>query len=126
MNKYDVCTYISIVSIVGIVYLLATINSLTIEAGITMLGILFGLVTYFMSIQSGRKTMLIMMVMFDDKRRKILEYLEEPRLFDGVADWVEKHNVSRGELTTLITSLKERGFIKEKDSDEGKRYKRVF
>jgi hypothetical protein len=127
MTALDFVIYGLIGGMIFVSYLVI-IQTLSIEIGIGLFGILVAGVLYFFSVRGDKRSMLIIMTLIDHRRRNILECLEKPKTIDDLEIAVNKMGItmSRPEISDLLNSLEKRKFVRRISDSEGTKYERKF
>lgn len=90
---------------------------------ISVLGILIGVEIYFISIVNDKRSMMITMILLDENKRKIVEYLANPHSIDEMEI---KLKIDRATIVDLINILEQKGFVKRKVVNDSTLYSRTF
>lgn len=93
----------------------------------TGVGLIVGFIFFVVSVKISKQSMLVMFVLLDDYKRKVLERLENEMDIDELFRAMKlQSNAEKVVLVRHVEYLKKRGFIKESTDFGKKKLKRNF
>lgn len=125
MTKYDYIIFIIIGLIVFFSFLIA-FNKIELAIGIAIVGILIGILMYVSSVKSDKQSRMIMMVLLNEKKRKIVEILEFARSINEIISELSDSDINNATINDILDDLEEHGFVKEIVAGQGTKYVRTF
>lgn len=125
MSKYDYIIFI-IIGLIVLFSILIANNEIKLEIGIAIVGILIGIVMYISSVKSDKHSRMITMVLLDEKKRRIVEFLEIPRTTSEIIEEISSSDINNATINDILDSLEEHGFVKGITAGLGTKYVRTF
>jgi len=124
MNRLNILISLFLVIII-ILVVFATFESDVTTKGIliSVVAIIVGLEIYLFSIKNDKRSMMITMILLDERKRRIVEFLATPHSIDDI---VSKLKIDSATSTDLITILEKKGFVKSKSENNKVLYFRTF